>query len=430
MSNQTKPSPASAKPSNATAVTASISEQEMEAARKVLRKVHFWMFKEFPFWAFLIEKCTIHLVPPNHPEVDTACITGDGKIYFNYGYWQKLDQRGKAFLMSHEVMHLVLEHHRRMHSRDPEDWNVAGDVLINHMIAGHFGGRAAIGNILDDACVPEKYLDSGVDVDTLNTEQVYEAVKRKRKPPEGGGGRYGNGGGGIGQDLAGQAPDGSQVLKEQTEATPDAKDGGWVEAAAQAATRARMQGKLPASIERIVGELMQPEVSWDQALAFAMRSRLCQKGKGKSTFLPPNRRYLWRDIVLPSRRAGKVPGVAFSIDTSGSMSQEDITKGLSEFDAVRKLYGLPTYLIECDAAVSSAKWIGAYEPIPKLTGGGGTSFIPVMDHISKMDNRPDVLVYFTDGWGEFGSPPDFDVIWVINTEVVAPYGTTIHVKGK
>jgi predicted metal-dependent peptidase len=53
-----------------------------------------------------------------------------------------------------------------------------------------------------------------------------------------------------------------------------------------------------------------------------------------------------------------------------------------------------------------------------------------MEHISKMDNRPDVLVYFTDGWCDFGPPPDFDVIWVINTEVVAPYGTTIHVKGR
>jgi len=418
------PTAASAAPSNAVAA-ASISENEMEAARKQLRKVHFWMFREFPFWAFLLEKCSLHLVPENH-RIKTACVTKDGKIYFNYGFWQKLDMRGKAFLMAHEVMHMVLDHHRRMNLRDPRDWNVAGDVLINHMIAEHFGGRGNIGSILDDACVPEKYLAADVNVDTLNTEQVYEAVRRKQDKREGAG--YGDPGkGGIGPDLADQDPEGGQVLKEQTEATPTEDNGGWTEAAAQAATRARMQGRLPASLERIVGNLMAPKVSWDQALAFCMRSRLCQRGKGKSTFLPPSRRYLWQNLVLPSRRAGKVPGVAFSIDTSGSMSQEDITRGLSEFDAVRKLYGVPTYLIECDAQVSATRWIGPHEPIPALTGGGGTSFVPVMEHISEMSNRPDVLVYFTDGWGDFGPPPDFDVIWVINTEVVAPYGTTIHV---
>ena len=96
-------------------------------------------------------------------------------------------------------------------------------------------------------------------------------------------------------------------------------------------------------------------------------------------------------------------------------------------DAIRKLYKVPLYLIECDHSVHSAKWISPHEQIPKVTGGGGTSFVPVMDHIRDQKVDVDVLVFFTDGYGEFGNAPDFDVIWAINSDVKAPYGKTIKV---
>jgi len=443
---------------------ASIPEQEMEAARRGLSKLMFWMFREFPFWGFLVEKFDLHMLPPDNPYVRTAGVSYDGHIYFNYGFWNSLDMRGKAFLLAHEIMHPLLGHNVRRQNRDRKIWNVAADILINHMLVDHFGGPHNLRRLIDQGMYwdPQQCQALKVDLDAMTAEMVYEMlVKECEKgkggkegkgqgkagaPGPGGGSRDGQddekeGGGqgagqqdGIGNDIlegGDPVPQGGQSLKGRTEEVPNKENGGWNEAAAQAATRAKLQGRLPAHMERVVGKLLKPQVRWEQALAYCMRSKYCTKVKGRSTFVPPSRRHLWQDILLPSRRAGKVPSVAFSIDTSGSMSDEEILKGLSEFDGVRKLYGLATYLIECDAEVSGTRWVGPYEDIPEVTGGGGTSFVPVMRHISEMEHdRPDVLVYFTDGFGEFGNaPPDFEVIWVINSQVVAPYGTTIHVKG-
>lgn len=451
---ETKP-PVSAK-------AASISEQEMEAARKGLSKLLFWMFREFPFWGFLVEKFDLHMLPPDNPYIRTARVSYEGNIYLNYGFWNSLDMRGKAFLLAHEIMHPLLGHNARRQNRDREIWNVAADILINHMLVDHFGGPHNLRRLIDQGCYWSKETCQAlkIDLDVMTAEMVYEMLVRDEKcngngnkkgrgqgrgqgkgsaPGPGKGSHDGQDKGEGGQDGIGgdileaddPVPEGGQSLKNRTEEVPNKDNGGWNEAAAQAATRAKLQGRLPAHMERVVGRLLKPQVRWEEALAYCMRSKYCTKVKGRSTFVPPSRRHLWQDILLPSRRAGKVPSVAFSIDTSGSMSEEEILKGLSEFDGVRKLYGLPTYLIECDAKVYGTRWVGPYEDIPKVTGGGGTSFVPVMQHISEMGHdQPDVLVYFTDGFGEFGvAPSDFDVIWVINSQVIAPYGTTIHVKG-
>lgn len=109
------------------------------------------------------------------------------------------------------------------------------------------------------------------------------------------------------------------------------------------------------------------------------------------------------------------------------MSPEDIKTGVSEVDAVRKLYKVPLYLIECDMEVHKAQWVTPFQEIPELIGGGGTDFAPVIKHITDNKVDIDVLVYFTDGYGDFGPPPNFDVLWVMTSDVVAPYGTTIKV---
>ena len=41
---------------------------------------------------------------------------------------------------------------------------------------------------------------------------------------------------------------------------------------------------------------------------------------------------------------------------------------------------------------------------------------------------PDVLVILTDGYTDFGDQPPYDVIWVMTTDVVAPFGVSLHIK--
>ena len=39
----------------------------------------------------------------------------------------------------------------------------------------------------------------------------------------------------------------------------------------------------------------------------------------------------------------------------------------------------------------------------------------------------DIMVYLTDGYGEFGDKPDLDVLWLTTTNIKPPFGEHIQV---
>ena len=52
----------------------------------------------------------------------------------------------------------------------------------------------------------------------------------------------------------------------------------------------------------------------------------------------------------------------------------------------------------------------------KFAGGGGTSFTPVFEYLKKEQDEPDLLIYFTDGYGDKPEKPSFPVMWVITPD--------------
>lgn len=402
----------------------------LQLAKKRLDKSMFRMFQDFPFWAFLIEKCNVKLTEDSK-KVPTACIDRKGNIYFNREFFSGLSDNMVHFVLAHEVMHMLLDHHNRLGGRQAFLWNVAGDVLINEMLQDHFTQK---GTRLDlSAYITSRSFNFDIDHNTATTEEVYELILKNNPPKKkGGGGGQGEGEGGIqdGSDLAdfepGEGPEGEDIRTASEDTPQNAKE--WADAGLEAATRSRMAGNCPAFMERQIDKLLNPEIAWNEVLAYYLRNKFCMKNKSRHTFTPPNRRYLYQDMILTSRVGKKKPSIAFSIDTSGSMSEQDISKGIAEMDAIRKMYRVPVYLMEADYTVHRAKWVEPNEQIPSLKGGGGTSFVPVMDHLKANKPDVDVLVYFTDGYGEFGADPGFDVIWVVNSSVQPPYGKTIRIN--
>ncbi len=123
-------------------------------------------------------------------------------------------------------------------------------------------------------------------------------------------------------------------------------------------------------------------------------------------------------IQRPSRRFGTVPGTRIQrlcrlvvcIDTSGSLSAEDLgiidaeLRHLARTDA-------QIHLIFCDAAVvGEGPFRGALPT--QVPGGGGTLFDPALLAAEKYD--PDGIVYFTDGWvSAVNTRPKAPVLWVL-----------------
>jgi len=398
-----------------------VDETSLNIIQKRLNRIMFRMYQEFPFWAFLVEKCKIKVVPENDAHVPTAAIDRNGNIYFNAKFAENCSDAMMHFVLAHEVMHMLLGHFDRQGSRNPLLWNIAGDILINSMLANHFAGKG-IHVDLSEFCTADKF-QVGLP-DEVVTETVYDQLMQNTKQVTISYEQLMNG------NPSDMLPGGvilpGVCIRENSETTPT-NEKEWSEAGLESATRARMAGNCPGFMERMVDALNNPKVPWNEVLAYYLRQRFCQNTRNRHTFTPPNRRYLYQDLIITSRVGTKKPQLAFSIDTSGSMSAEDISKGVAEMNSIRKLYKVPLYLIECDTQVHNAKWISPYEEIPKVTGGGGTSFVPVMEHITNKNVDIDVLVFFTDGYGDFGPAPEFDVIWIMSSDVIAPYGKTIKI---
>jgi predicted metal-dependent peptidase len=64
-----------------------------------------------------------------------------------------------------------------------------------------------------------------------------------------------------------------------------------------------------------------------------------------------------------------------------------------------------------------------------MTGGGGTSFVPVFKKVEELGITPALLIYFTDGYGTFpDEPPPYPVIWVMTEDVTPPFGEVVKVE--
>ena len=125
--------------------------------------------------------------------------------------------------------------------------------------------------------------------------------------------------------------------------------------------------------------------------------------------------------------------LAIAIDTSGSCQGDIANRFLGE---VGRLFSqimdgandndLEVVLFECDYRITNEEVLKNYEVQKafakgrKLTGGGGTSFIPVFDRVKALADKDgrsfNGLIYFSDGYGDYPvSNPieDMPVIFVL-----------------
>lgn len=191
-------------------------------------------------------------------------------------------------------------------------------------------------------------------------------------------------------------------------------------------TGGKGRGTMPLAAERIINELKNPTLDWRTILNDFVQEEICDY-----SFSPPDKRMEESPFFLPdfNEKDESVKDILFMIDTSGSMSESQITECYSEiYGAIRQFDGkLQGKLGFFDAVV--------VEPIPfedeeefkiiRPIGGGGTSFDIIFEYVEKeMEEEPPVsIVILTDGYAPF---PDeskangIPVLWIINNNDVNP----------
>ena len=186
------------------------------------------------------------------------------------------------------------------------------------------------------------------------------------------------------------------------------------------------RGNIPLAAKRIIQQLKNATLDWRTILNTFVQEEICDY-----SFSPPDRRMEDSPFFLPdfNEKDEQVKDILFMIDTSGSMSDEQITQCYSEiYGAISQFGGkLQGKLGFFDATV--------VEPVPftdaeefkviRPVGGGGTSFHVIFEYVEKfMQEEPPVsIVILTDGfapWPEEAAALGVPVLWIINNEKAMP----------
>ena len=181
-------------------------------------------------------------------------------------------------------------------------------------------------------------------------------------------------------------------------------------------------GAMPAYLKELVRESCETAKSdWMQEV----RQELCRVfDKSDYSMRRPNQRYAQTGLIMPSLRNPAIRKLAVAIDTSGSMSADELTIAATQLKSIIDEFNpLETLFLQHDARVTYEESIpvGIKPKRIEWVGRGGTKFRPILDRLESEDI--DGLIWITDmGLFDSISEPAYPVIW-LNT---SPYGQHYH----
>ena len=349
-------------------------------------------------------------------EVKDDCPTAstNGRdVTYGRAFVESLKDSELRFLILHETKHKLYQHlfvWRKIHEEDAMLANMACDYVINLEIQdlNKWGDFLVMpeGGLVDEMY---RGLDSG---------EVFARLKEDKK----------NGKGNGGKPLDEHDWDGAKSLDE-AEKEALAKE---IDSAVR--TGALLAGKQGGEVDRSFDAVMQSKVNWAEQLREFV-STVCA-GKGDSTWAKPNRRWLQHDVYMPSQISESIGSICVGIDTSGSISGEDIAKALAELVSIcDNTTPEKVDLLYWDTEVAAHEQYREENYSGLLTstkpkGGGGSSSLCVFDYVVKNKLEPQCIVMITDGYIEFPqTAPQYPTIWVMvgNTTTVPPFGSVIRV---
>lgn len=340
--------------------------------------------------------------------------TDGKKLYYNPKFVDGMSQDETKGVLVHEIFHPMFQHHTRLGSREPRKANVAMDLAINPII------EEAGFKLPKDRLREKKY-------DGKTWEDIYDMLPDL--PKQKGGNGNGDGDpdpGKCGAVLPATGKDGKQQASPSENSQQEQE---WRIAVAQAAQQAKRQGKLPAGMERWIDEIVNPTIDWREVL----RRFVSETAKNDYRWFPPNKRYIYKGLYLPSVRSEALPPIVIGIDTSGSIDKEMLNQFAGEITGILEDYATTCHVIYCDAGVANVQEFTQDDLPLKLDpkGGGGTDFRPVFDWIRETNTDLCCLIYLTDLCGTFPEvPPEYPVLWAVmgGYDIKAPFGETIPIK--
>lgn len=355
--------------------------------------------------------------------VPTACTNGRDEIY-GREFIKGLTDKELTFVVMHETLHKAYRHMttwQALRKQDARLTNMACDYVINL--------------ILHDMDKQENYMampmKEGKAIGLLderfrnmNTKQIFDILKQEQEE---------RGGSGEGDSMDDHDWDGAQELsKEQQEALAKEID----QAIRQGIiAHEKVVGKGAGGMDRLLGELTQPEVRWQDELAEFVKATC--NARDVSSWRRVNRRYLGTGTYMPSMIGERVGHLVIGIDTSGSIGGHELNEFLSEVQGIASQANPEKVdLIYWDSEVAGHEEYDMAS-VPNIVsstkprGGGGTDPTCLIEYMKEKNIKPEAIIMLTDGYiGDWGKDWNAPILWTVvrNRDCQAPVGKTIHIK--
>lgn len=380
------------------------------------------------------------------------------------------------FVLLHEIGHISLMHVVRRGNRDPKLWNLAADLYVNKLIAEEFSivpGKSAANvsiTMPTDGCWCES-----LNIDEEFTEDIYESFYEQSKNN------------GYLKDIMNNADyndiesddnitleDGSEIGKHKTyhfeysgknsgkpfdinmdvdvfskdllEANGDKikQENDAKRLLSNAVTRHAMLGQeagnTPGKLEVLVNNMLKSHIDWRKWLR-----KYCIKAKSTdSTFSNPDKRMFYQSAIYPGQSTDEnntIKGIKVCIDTSGSISDEDLAYFMGQIYSMTKQFKIDAEVIAWDTEMYSC---GTIKPNINfneldLAGRGGTDPTCLFEYFDSKSCKvkPIVTLIFTDGFWYMDENKSWakkykDTLWVLTKDAQKdfkpPFGLVTDVR--
>ncbi len=349
----------------------------------------------------------------------------DGQIMLHIGtngWFENLPDEHKQSVLVHEILHLVHETHFNSRGKcySPQIFNVAADICINDEIEKSvLGGKKM--ELPRPGCFLEMVTKEGYKGNVI-TEEIYEFLMDNKEKfniqeqeCEGGEGgeQEGKSGSSSGNSKDGK---GKTILKPfDVHKGLDKNEGGvdeMTKAVVQGITHvAKMRGcgTMSGNMQEFIKLITTSKINWRQLLRKFMKSTSTGSMFKLNNWTKANRRHL----PLPGKKKHNAEYV-IAIDTSGSVSSEELAMFFSEIDKIASFAEIR--LLQCDTKLTdSGKYKRGTSSKVKVCGRGGTELSPIFKYMNEHDElKKSKLIVLTDGgfsynFNTFG----IDTLWAI-----------------
>ena len=409
------------------ALTDTVDPKKDHDARQAILKARIALVLKQPFFGNLAMRLTL----VNADSWLTTAATDGRHFYYNSDFILKLPTNQMMFLFCHELLHCAYDHINRGKGKQRDLANIAMDYVVNSdCIKYNLGARISVVPILYDRKYDEwnfeqVYDDLMKNIKTINIDDLADMLLDDHLEGKQGDGESESGG----KDGKDSNSKGRPVLSdEERQAIKDEFKEAMI-----AASQAAGAGNVPGNVKRMISELTQPKINWRELITQQIQSTV----KNDYTWTVPNKKHFSNGFVLPNMRKDQAIEVCVAIDTSGSISNDQLKVFYSEIAGIMQAYDDFNIKIWCfdtnvhnpqDYDLSNGDDLVNYE----AKGFGGTDF-EINWHWMKYESvEPKLLIVFTDGepFGSWGDPNYCDTVWIIHNnyrkDITPPFGVSAY----